>query len=233
MNANTFSIAGRDARSGLLGIAIATRVPAVGAICPFVRHGVGAVLTQAWTNPYLGPAVLDRLAAGDDPATALGHAVAADPGRDFRQLGVVDAQGRSAAHTGAETDPWQGHRTGSDYSLQGNMLVGEAVLADMEAAFAAARDCPIEERLLRALEAGDAAGGDRRGKQSAALRVAGPEIYPLVDLRVDEHADPVAELRRIFEIAKRTLFPAVAAMPTRANPMGDMARLRSMQAPRK
>ncbi len=232
MKTNTFSIVGRDARSGLLGIAIATRVPAVGAICPFVRHGIGAVTTQAWTNPYLAPAVLDRLAAGDTPAQAIAHALAADPGRAVRQLGVVDAQGRAAAHTGDRTDPWQGHRTGPDYSIQGNMLVGEAVLAKMEDAFAAAAGEELGERLLTALEAGDAAGGDRRGRQSAALRVGGPEIYPLVDLRVDEHTDPVGELRRIFEVAKKELFPAIAAMPTRDNPAGDMDRLRKLLAPK-
>ena len=232
MIANTFSIAGRDARRGLLGIAIATCVPAVGAICPFVRHGVGAVVTQAWTNPYLAPAILDRLAAGDTPTQAIEHALAADPGREVRQLGVVDARGHAAAYTGERTDPWQGHRTGPDYSLQGNMLVGEDVLVKMEEAFTTSAAHDLGERLLAALEAGDGAGGDRRGKQSAALRIGGPEIYPLVDLRVDDHADPVRELRRIFEIAKTKLFPAIAAMPTRDNPAGDMDRLRKLLAPK-
>lgn len=232
MKANTFSIVGRDPRQGLLGIAIATCVPAVGAICPFVRHGVGAVVTQAWTNPYLAPAVLDRLAAGAAPAQALEDALAADPGRAVRQLGVVDAHGRAAAHTGDRTDPWQGHRLGPGYSLQGNMLVGDGVLPAMERAFTAAPERDLAERLLAALEAGDAAGGDKRGRQSAALRVGGPEIYALVDLRVDDHADPVGELRRIFEVAKKTLFPAIAAMPTRDNPAGDMNRLRKLLAPK-
>lgn len=232
MKANTFSISGRDARSGLLGVAIATCVPAVGAFCPFVRHGVGAVVTQAWTNPYLAPAILDRLAAKITPEQAIEDALAADPGRDVRQLGVVDAQGRATAYTGAQTDPWQGHRTGTNYSIQGNMLVGENVLAKMEEAFIASAPHDLGERLLAALEAGDGAGGDRRGKQSAALRIGGPEIYPLVDLRVDDHLEPVRELRRIFEIAKITLFPAIAAMPTRDNPAGDMDRLRKLLAPK-
>ncbi len=242
MNLNTFSIAARDAASGQLGIAVSTKVPAVGSICPFIRFGVGAVSTQAWVNPYLGPRILDRLAAGETAGEALERVMAAEPDGALRQVGVVDAAGRAAAFSGAEIDAWSGHRSGPDYMVQGNMLVGADTVEAMAEAFIdtagvnaagvdAAGDMALGERLLRALEAGQAAGGDRRGRQSAALLVRGPEIYPVVDLRVDEHADPVAELRRIHEVAKRELFPFLAALPTRDNPRGDFDKVRAAMAP--
>ncbi len=227
---NTFSIAAQDSKSGLLGVAVATKVPAVGALCPFARHGIGAVVTQAWTNPYLAPAILDSLADGGAARDGLAAALAADPARSLRQVGVVSATGEAAAFTGDDTDPWRGHKTGPGYSVQGNMLIGAEVLDAMEAAFLKRPERPLAERLLMALEAGQGAGGDRRGRQSAALLVPGPEIYPLVDLRVDEHRDPVRELRRVYEVAKRELFPSLAAMPTRENPRGDIARLRRLAA---
>ena len=158
--------------------------------------------------------------------------MAAEIDADLRQVGVVDRDGGSAAFTGADTDAWAGHRTGPNYSVQGNMLVGEDTAAAMEAAFVAGEDMPLGERLLLALEAGQAAGGDRRGRQSAAVIVRGPEAFPLVDLRVDEHSDPVAELRRIFEIAKVELFPFVAALPTQEKPRGDFASVRGAMAPK-
>ncbi|MBT6442825.1 MAG: DUF1028 domain-containing protein [Alphaproteobacteria bacterium] len=229
---NTFSIVAREPETGHLGIAVSTKVPAVGAICPFVRFGVGAVTTQAWVNPYLGPRILDRLEAGETATSALNHEIAADPDRAIRQVGVVDAAGRAAAYSGAETDPWAGQQTGSDYSVQGNMLVGADTVKAMADTFIGTAGTPLAERLLLALEAGQAAGGDKRGRQSAALIVRGPEVYPVADLRVDEHADPVAELRRIFLIAQKELFPFIAAMPTRDNPQGNFAAVRSAMAPK-
>lgn len=228
----TFSIAARDASSGLLGTAVSTKVPAVGSLCPFIRHGVGALCTQAWVNPSLGPRILDRIAAGETAADALQHEIETEIDRDIRQVGVVDAAGRSAAFTGAATDAWTGHRLGPDYSVQGNMLVGAATIDAMARSFEGSAGLDLAERVLRALEAGQAAGGDRRGRQSAALLVRGPEVYPLVDLRVDEHLDPVAELRRIFEVAKRELFPFIAALPSRERPAGDFARIRAAIAPK-
>jgi uncharacterized Ntn-hydrolase superfamily protein len=145
---------------------------------------------------------------------------------------VVDARGESAAYTGAETDPWKGHRIGPNYAVQGNMLVGAETIAAMERAFLASAAEPLVERLMLSLEAGQAAGGDRRGRQSAALLVHGEEDYPLADLRVDEHGDPVAELRRVLEVAKRELFPFVVAMPTKRNPRGAFAAVRAAIAPR-
>lgn len=228
----TFSIAARDASSGLLGTAVSTKVPAVGSLCPFIRHGVGAVCTQAWVNPSLGPRILDRIALSQSAEQALRGVMDGETDREIRQVGVVDALGRSAAFTGQGTDAWAGHQCGPDYSVQGNMLVSAETIAAMAATFESSTTFDLAERLMRVLEAGQEAGGDRRGKQSAALLVRGPEVYPLVDLRVDEHPEPVAELRRIFEVAKRELFPFIAALPTRERPAGDFARIRAAIAPK-
>jgi uncharacterized Ntn-hydrolase superfamily protein len=232
MKLTTFSIAARCNRTGELGVAVSTKVPAVGTLCPFVRAGVGAVATQAWVNPYLGPRALDALASGLGADAALRRVLDDELDREIRQIGVVDAQGGSATFTGAETDPWKGHRTGPDYSVQGNMLVGEETVLAMVDAFLGSADDPLSERLLRSLEAGQAAGGDKRGRQSAALLVHGTEDYPLASLRVDEHRDPVAELRRVYEVAKRELFPFVGALPTKRNPRGDFAAVRAAIAPK-
>ena len=221
LNLNTFSIVAYDATSGMLGVAISTRVPAVGATCPFARAGVGAISTQAWTNPLLGIDGLDLLEQGYSAEEALQKLLDADPDPEMRQIIVVDREGRSAGHTGAHTDPWQGHRTGDGYAVAGNMLVGEETITAMAEAFEASAEESLSERLLRALESGQTAGGDKRGRQSAALYVVKSEPYPYVDLRVDEHSNPVAELRRVYEVAKSELLPFVEAMPTRENPKGD------------
>jgi uncharacterized Ntn-hydrolase superfamily protein len=221
LNLNTFSIVAYDATSGMLGVAISTRVPAVGAVCPFARAGVGAISTQAWTNPLLGVDGLDLLEQGNSAEEALQKLLDADPDPEMRQVIAVDKEGRSAAHTGSEADPWKGHRTGDGYAVAGNMLVGEETITAMAEAFEASAEESLSERLLRALESGQAAGGDKRGRQSAALYVVKSEPYPYVDLRVDEHSDPVAELRRVYEVAKSELLPFVEAMPTRENPKGD------------
>jgi uncharacterized Ntn-hydrolase superfamily protein len=221
---NTFSIAARCWKTGRLGVAVATAVPAVGAICPAVRPGIGAVSTQSWVNPYLATDALDALAAGLDAQAALDPALARDASRDLRQIGLVDAQGRSAAWTGASCTSWFGQKTGPDYAVQGNMLTGPEVIAAMVAAFAGSTGDTLQERLMRCLEAGDAAGGDKRGKQSAAIRIHDSEDYPLLDLRVDEHRQPVAELRRILGIAERQLMPFVAGMPRKGAPAGPVPK---------
>lgn len=215
MQLNTFSIVARCARTGRLGGAVSTAVPAVGAICLFIQAGVGAVASQSWVNPYLGIDALELLAAGAAAQGALDKVLAGDDGRSLRQLGGVDATGRAAAWTGQDCTPWCGHRTGPGYAVQGNMLAAESVIAGMEAAFLDAADEDLAERLIRALEAGQAAGGDKRGKQSAALKICDREAYPWLDLRVDEHAAPVVELRRVLEVARLQLRPFIDAMPTR------------------
>ncbi len=191
-------------------------------LCPFARPGVGAIATQPFVNPYLGLDGLDLLARGLSAQETLDRLVAGDPGREVRQLGVVDRAGRSAAFSGRECVGWFGHRTGADFAAQGNMLVGAATVDALAATFAAHPAEELPERLVRALEAGQAAGGDKRGRQSAALYVVDRETaYAYLDLRVDEHPDPVAELRRIYEVVQVEMLPFIEALPTRTNPKGD------------
>jgi uncharacterized Ntn-hydrolase superfamily protein len=212
MQLNTFSIVARCPRSFMLGVAVSTAVPAVGAICPYVRPGIGAVSTQAWVNPYLAIATLDRLAAGAGASDALDAVMAEDDASAVRQIGVVDAAGNAASFSGADCTTWFGHRTGPGYAIQGNMLTGPDVLAEMEAAYLAAEAAELAERMVQALEAGQAVGGDKRGKQSASVLVHGAEDYALVDVRVDEHPQPVAELRRVWNIYRQQTRPFVDGM---------------------
>jgi len=215
IEANTYSIVGRCERTGELGCAVASAVPAVGAICVYLRSGIGAVSTQSWVNPYLASAILDRLGAGEDSATALEAVLAEDTSAKLRQVGAIGRTGAGVAWTGAECTLWCGDRSAADHAVQGNMLTGPEVLDDMSQAFSADPHLALEERLMRALEAAQAAGGDKRGRQSAALEVIGAEDYARVDLRVDEHADPVCELRRVLGVAAAQLAPFVAGMPHR------------------
>ena len=219
---NTFSVAARCPRTGMLGVAVSTAVPAVGAICPFIKPGVGAITTQSWVNPYLGIDGLKLLESGLSAQEALDRLIAEDPGREVRQLGIVDAKGRSAAFTGKECVHWAGHEIGNGFSVQGNMLVSAATVEKMAVATRDSLTLGLPERLMLILEAGQAAGGDKRGKQSAALKVFHLEEYPWLDLRVDEHRNPVAELRRVFEIAAKQLLPFVGGMPSRSNPLGGI-----------
>jgi uncharacterized Ntn-hydrolase superfamily protein len=215
MEVNTFSVVARCPRTGQLGVAVSTAVPAVGSICPFVRSEIGAVSTQSWVNPYLALEALRSIETGASAQQALDAVLAADDARNLRQVGIVDHRGRSAAWSGPGCTPWFGHCVGEHYAVQGNMLTGPDVIASMSQAMRASEDLDLAERLMRALEAGQAAGGDKRGRQSAALRVHEHEEYPLLDLRVDEHAYPVGELRRVYEIARLQLLPFVRGMPKR------------------
>lgn len=217
---NTFSIVARCHRTEMLGVAVSTAVLGVGARCPHVKAGVGAAATQSWINPYLGIDALRLMSEGFSAPEAQAKLLEDDPGRRGRQLGLVDRDGRSAAWSGPECVPWFGHIAVPNCAIQGNMLVGEETLKAMLHAFENAELLELPERLLVALEAGQAAGGDKRGKQSAALLVAHREEYAYCDLRVDEHRHPVAELRRIFEIARSQLTSYVRGLPTRANPLG-------------
>ena len=224
----TFSITARCPETGQLGIAVATRVPGVGAAVPHVRAGVGAIASQATTNPYLGIDGLDLLEGGASAAQALDALVRWDPDQARRQVAIVDAAGRAAAHTGAATNEHAGHRLGDGVAIAGNLLEGPEVLDAMLEAFTTTHPAPsadeapslvLAERLLAALAAGQAAGGDKRGKQSAALRVHATEAYALVDLRVDEHADPIPELERVYGVWREVMRPHLAARPTRASLM--------------
>jgi uncharacterized Ntn-hydrolase superfamily protein len=217
---NTFSIVARCPKTGMLGVAVATAVPAVGSTCPFSRPGVGAASTQSWVNPYLAIAVLDGIESGKTAVQALDAAIAADDGRSLRQIGVVDHNGVAAAWSGSDCTPWFGQEIGDGFAAQGNMLVGPETIAAMSRAFRDGEGCDLDERLMRALEAGDASGGDKRGKQSAALRIQGSEAYPVLDVRADEHPEPIAELRRILTISRLQLAPFVAGMPKHDAPAG-------------
>jgi uncharacterized Ntn-hydrolase superfamily protein len=214
----TWSIAAHDPETGAFAVAVATCAFAVGASCPYVRPGVGAVSTQSITNRYLGPATLDAMERGLDPAAAIRTALAGDEGRGLRQLHAVDRLGRAAAWTGWNCVEWCGDAAAPFVSVAGNMLANGAVVADTLAAMAAPG--PLPRRLLAAMLAGEAAGGDRRGKQSAAMVLTTTEDFPDLDLRVDDHPDPLAELSRLLGLWEDTVRPALASRPRRAAPSG-------------
>jgi uncharacterized Ntn-hydrolase superfamily protein len=215
----TWSIIARDA-SGALGLAIASRFFAVGALCPHIRSGVGAVATQALVNPMYGPAVLDALERGVAPDDAVAQVTSADEGRAHRQLHVIASDGRSARYTGASCIDWCGHAGGSDFSVAGNMLAGPQVIQATCDAYQAHAKMPFAERLIAALAAGEAAGGDKRGKQAAALLVYTDEEYSALDIRVDDHAEPIVELRRLYEKSLERYQPFATCLPSRARPAG-------------
>lgn len=214
----TWSIVVHDPGTGAFAVAVATCAFAVGASCPFVRAGVGAVSTQSMTNRYLGPAVLDALARGLPPAAAIEGALAGDDGRHLRQVHAVDRHGRSAAWTGDNCVEWCGAVSAPGVSVAGNMLAGPGVVADTLKALAGAG--PLPERLAAAMLAGERAGGDRRGRQSAAMVVATAEDFPDLNLRVDDHVDPLAELTRLVGLWRRDAAPMLSTRPSRTNPSG-------------
>lgn len=220
MELNTFSIVGRCPRTGQLGVAVSSAVPAVGSMCPYTEAGVGAVSTQSWVNPALAIEVLAALRRGLGAEAALRDAIAADPGRELRQIGVVDAAGQAASHTGALCTDWHGQIVGEGFAVQGNMLAGAQVLDAMASAFMAAASEPLDERLMQALEAGQRAGGDKRGKQSAALLVHDSEDDAMLDLRVDDHADPLGELARLEAISRERFIHYRRFTPSRQSPAG-------------
>ena len=216
----TWSIIARDARSGRIGIAVASRFFAVGALVPHIRPGAGAVATQAFINPHYGPrglAMLERGFAADDVVREL---TAADDGRDNRQLHVMDREGRFAAYTGAACIAWCGHETRETFSVAGNMLADPAVLPETIRVYEAEAALPFARRLVAAMHAGEAAGGDKRGRQSAALLIYDGEDYPLYDLRVDDHPDPLGELARLEEVARQRWVHFRRHMPSRHAPSG-------------
>lgn len=217
----TWSIVAHDPATGAFAVAVTTSAFAVGASCPYVRAGVGAVSTQCMTNRYLGPAVLDGLARGLSPAAAIEGALAGDEGKGMRQIHAVDRHGRSAAFTGANCVEWCGEIASDGFSVAGNMLAGAAVIADTQAAFLAHEGLALPERLLAALDAGEAAGGDRRGRQSASIVMVTTEDFPDLSLRVDDHPDPLAELRRLHGIWQRDRAPWLHDQPSKARPAGN------------
>ena len=219
----TWSIVARDG-DGSFGVAVASRFFAVGALCPHARSGVGALATQALVNPLYAEPALDALARGEPPDAVVRALTAADAGRDHRQLHMVDTAGRVGAHTGAACIGWCGHRGGDGYSTAGNMLAGPEVLAATAAAYESGSALPFAERLLVALAAGEAEGGDKRGKQAAAILVCTTETYPALDLRVDDHTEPIVELARLLAKSHERFIPFVACLPKRGDPAGVVDR---------
>jgi uncharacterized Ntn-hydrolase superfamily protein len=220
----TWSIVARDPAAGQIGVAVSTCAFAVGSRVPFIETGIGAVATQAMVNPFYGSRGLALMKAGALPEDAIGILTGADEGRADRQLHLMAADGRNAAYTGAECVPWCGHKVRQDFSVAGNMLAGPEVVRDTVTSFEGSAGRPLFERFLLALRAGEAAGGDKRGRQSAAILIHDAEEHPFLDIRVDDHADPLAELARLVEVWKGRARHYREALPSRARPSGIVGR---------
>jgi uncharacterized Ntn-hydrolase superfamily protein len=217
----TLSIAARCPETGQLGVGAITHMIGIGKIVTHAGPGIGAVATQGEMNPYHGIDGLARMEQGHGAREALEPLVEADPGRDERQSAAVDARGGSWAHSGRDLPEWKGHRCGEGWSVQGNRLVGPEAIDAVAEAYSAGEDAPFAERLLRALEAGHRTGADRAGERSATLYVMADEEYPLWDIRVDQDADPVAELRRMHDVFADEVVPIIERLPRRYGSEGD------------
>jgi uncharacterized Ntn-hydrolase superfamily protein len=216
----TWSIIARDSATGQFGIAVATRFFAVGARVPHIAAGSGGIATQALVNPYYGIDGVRLLREGRQPRDIVNTLTAADAGRESRQLHIMDASLRIASHTGRDCVDWCGHIAGNGFSIAGNMLAGARVLDDTAKTYAANETLPFAQRLIAAMRSGEAAGGDKRGKQSAALLIHGEEEWSDLDLRVDDHADPLAELERLEAVSRERWVHFRKFLPTRENPAG-------------
>ena len=216
----TFSIIARDEATGRFGVAVASKFFAVGARNVVAKTGVGAVVSQGLMNPYYGPRCLALLGAGATAKDAVRLLTAADEGSQLRQLHVMDRTGAFAAHTGRECPDWCGHLKGDTFSVAGNTLTGGAVLEAVASVYEENQAMPFARRMIAAMQAGEAAGGDSRGRQSAALLVHDGEEYSLLDLRVDDHPDPLAELARLEEVARESWVHVRRILPSTENPHG-------------
>lgn len=220
----TFSIVARCPRTGQLGVGAITAMMGVGKLVSHARPHVGAVASQASMNPYLA---FDGLALMDKSCTAseaLDMVIAGDPGRDVRQVGMIDARGNAAAWSGERTEDWSGHLLGDGFATQGNRLVGRVTLEAVAEAFNTHPDRDLAERLLEALEAGEETGADTKGAVSGTILVMDTEDYPLWDIRVDVAEDPAARLREIHAQFRQELLPQILRLPTREDPVGDLTR---------
>jgi uncharacterized Ntn-hydrolase superfamily protein len=217
----TWSLIVHDPATQAFAVAITTCAFAVGARCPHVRAGVGAVATQSMTNPHLGPAILDLLERDVAPAEAIDLALSVDQGAGIRQVHAVNRRGRAAAWTGGNCVEWCGHTTAEGVSVAGNMLAGPAVVAETLAAFQASGAHAHPERMIGALHAGERAGGDKRGRQSAAFVMATRESYPDISLRVDDHTAPLDELSRLLGVWRTQVEPRRHWTPSRDRPSGE------------
>lgn len=219
----TYSIVARDQETGALGIAVASRFFAVGSLVPHIAHNA-AIATQAFVNPMWGVEGLPRLRAGESAASVVANFSARDGGAAIRQAHMIDANGKSAAHTGDACIDWAGHRSADGVSVAGNMLAGPDVVEHTLSSYRDNSALPFVERLLAALEAGEAAGGDKRGRQAAAIRIHCGQDYPRYDLRVDDHADPLAELRRLLAVTEERAVHFAMTMATAENFSGTTDR---------
>jgi uncharacterized Ntn-hydrolase superfamily protein len=216
----TWSIIARDHATRQFGIAVATKFFAVGALVPHIADGIGGIATQALVNPYYGIDGVRLLREGKSPQEIVTALTAVDSGCESRQLHIMDAGGRIAAFTGKDCVEWCGSLSGEGFSLAGNMLAGKQVLEQTAKALVADQGLPFAQRLIAAMRAGEAAGGDRRGRQSAALLIHEDEEWPALDLRVDDHEDPLAELERLERVSRERWVHFRKFLPTRQNPAG-------------
>ena len=216
----TWSIIAREPETGVMGLALATRFFAAGALVPHSAPDAGFVATQALVNPTYGPRGLDMLRAGRSPEDVVTALADPDEGRAARQVHVLGLDGRTAAYTGAGCVDWAGSRSEQDLTVAGNMLAGPAVVEASFEAFRANEGLPLVERLIAAMRAGEAAGGDKRGRQSACLVIQDARPYRWLDLRVDDHPDPLAELDRLHKVAGERFLAFRHAFPTADRPWG-------------
>jgi uncharacterized Ntn-hydrolase superfamily protein len=222
----TWSIIFRERDSGRIAVAVATKFFAVGARVPFVEPQKGAVCTQALLNPLYGPRGLRLIREGVGAVELVRLLTVPDEGREHRQVHVLGADGRFAAHTGADCVPWCGHWVGDELSVAGNMLAGPQVVSETVRFFRENESMPLARRLIGAMKAGEKVGGDKRGKQSAALVIYGNQDYSELDLRVDDHVEPLLELARL-EAASREMWTEFRRfLPTREHPAGVFDRSR-------
>ena len=220
----TYSILAHDVEQGLFGLAVASKFFAVGAVCPWSGGPHGAAMSQALPNPELGHRALGLLAEGHGAGDIVTMLRGMDEGIDQRQFHVIDVGGGAAGHTGDNCIDWCGHVSAPGVSVAGNMLAGQAVVEDTLACWQDRSDLPIVERLIAAMQAGEDAGGDKRGKQSIALRIQGPEVFARLDLRVDDHEDPIPELRRLYAVGQERFIPFSTGMPRAGRPYGILDR---------
>jgi uncharacterized Ntn-hydrolase superfamily protein len=220
----TWSIVARDPESGAFGVAVATRFFAAGALCIHAAGNIGALATQALINPTYGPRGLRLLREGVPARAVVDVLTGSDDGRATRQLHVQDAAGRIAVYTGSDCVSWCGHVVRAGFSVAGNMLAGPEVIAETAREYDGNAKLAFARRLISALKAGEAAGGDKRGRQSAALLIHTCEEYPALDLRVDDHADPLAELARLEEVSRERFVHFARFLATQASPAGVFDR---------
>jgi uncharacterized Ntn-hydrolase superfamily protein len=221
----TYSIIARDEKTGRIAVVVASKFLAVGARNIFAKTGVGVIASQGLFNPYYGPRGMALLGAGGSAADAVRLLIAADEGRERRQVHAMDRNGSLAVHTGSGCASWSGHLLFPSFSVAGNLLAGSQVLEAVAETYQHGAMLPFARRLLVAMRAGEEAGGDKRGRQSAALLVHDEEEYSLLDLRVDDHAEPLIELERLEQVARESWVHFRRVLPNRREPDGvlDMA----------